>query len=100
MYIQDLVQDVSDMFGMGTAVHLTKKQRTSVCLSVCLYAYMYVCPLHISRTVHLMYFILGECITGDPRTGSVKFGAIWTCDTFYINKQVTPLHQWGGASGP
>lgn len=38
---------------------------------------------NISRTYHQIYLTPGRCIVGDPRTGSVKFGAAWG---------------WGGAS--
>lgn len=43
-----------------------------------------MCGSHISGTLHLIHFTLGMCIDASSRKCSVKFGAIWTCDTFNI----------------
>lgn len=41
--------------------------------------------VHISKTVHLIYFTLGRRIVGDPRTYSAKFGTFCTNKTFNID---------------
>lgn len=46
-----------------------------------------VCPSHILRTIHLIYFRLSSCITGSTRTSSVVFGAILTWNMFNIKKK-------------
>lgn len=60
-----------------TAPKLAIKQEISACLPVC--------DSLISRNVHPIYFTFCSFVAeGQPKC-SVKYGAIWTLDTFSIN---------------
>lgn len=40
--------------------------------NLCLYVCMYVCPLHILRTVHPIYFTLDGHVVEDPKECNIE----------------------------
>lgn len=72
---------ISHTFRACTLLIYTNCKARNLCWSV----FTFVCPSHISRTVHHIYFTRARCISWVPRMCSLVYAVLWLHEAIWQN---------------
>ncbi len=73
------------------ALRYSSVKAKNLCVHICMYVGLSVCPSRSTKTIHQFDFQLGRCVADVSRPCMFAFDAVWTREVFGINKNLDNL---------